>query len=128
MEQQKERIALWMAICMATTALFIDGFNALLNLLAIGEVLSSVISPVATFGFVVWFWLLDVTFIKNPGKLAAMGGQALIGLVPVLNTLPELTIGVIITIILTHSEDKGGLLGKVANVAKNPITNPTPKG
>ena len=119
--EKKQRIKLWMAVIMAVMALSIDAFNALLNLLAIGEILSSVISPVASFAFVVWFWILGVSFIKNPKKLAAMSGQAIIGLIPVINTLPELTIGVIATILLTRSEDKGGLLSKATNITQGKI-------
>lgn len=116
-QEHRHRIKLWMAFAMVITALSIDGFNALLNLVVIGEILSSIISPAATFGFIIWFWLQGVTFIKSPKKLAAMGGQALIGLIPIINTLPELTLGVLVTIILTRSEDKGGLLGKAAGMA-----------
>lgn len=103
------------------TALFLDAFNALLTVLGVGLVASSVISPVATFGFVVWFWMHSVTFTKSPKKLAAMGIQSVIGLIPVLNVLPELTLGVLITILLTRSEDRGGLLGKTTSISA-PIT------
>jgi hypothetical protein len=120
-QEHKQRIKVWMAFAMVITALSFDGFNALLNLVVIGEILSSIISPVATFGFIIWFWLQGVTFIKSPKKLAAMGGQALIGLIPIINTLPELTLGVLVTIILTRSEDKGGLLSKATGMA-SPLT------
>ena len=123
--EKKQRIKLWMATIMAVVSLSIDAFNALLNLLGVGEILSSVISPVASFAFVVWFWILGVSFIKNPKKLVAMGGQAIIGLIPVINTLPELTLGVVVTILLTRSEDKGGLLSKATSITQGKI-KPTP--
>ena len=120
-EEKKGRIKIWMGAAMIIVALSIDIFNAILNIAAIGEVLSSIISPIATFAFVIWFWMLGVSFMKNPKKLAAMGGQAIVGLIPIINTLPELTLGVLITIILTRSEDKGGLLGKAADMAQGKI-------
>src|SRR3989344_4151220 len=123
--EKKQRIKLWMATIMAVVSLSIDAFNALLNLLGVGEILSSVISPVASFAFVVWFWILGVSFIKNPKKLVAMGGQAIIGLIPVINTLHELTLGVVVTILLTRSEDKGGLLSKATSITQGKI-KPTP--
>ena len=119
--EKKQRIKLWMATIMVVAVISIDIFNALLNLFAIGEVLSSIISPIATFAFVIWFWILGANFVKKPKKLAAMGGQAIIGLIPVINTLPELTLGVIITILLTRSEDKGGLLSKATNITQEKI-------
>jgi len=112
-----------MLVAMGTTALSIDGFNALLNLVVIGEVLSSIISVAATLAFTIWFWMLGVSFVKSPKKLAAMGGQAIIGLIPVLNTLPELTVGVLATALMTMAEDKGGIIGKAAGVAQGKIGN-----
>ncbi len=123
MEEKKERIKTWMLVAMGTTALSIDGFNALLNLVVIGEVLSSIISVAATLAFTIWFWMLGVSFVKSPKKLAAMGGQAIIGLIPVLNTLPELTVGVLATALMTMAEDKGGIIGKAAGVAQGKIGN-----
>ncbi|MEK7200789.1 MAG: hypothetical protein AAB672_01520, partial [Patescibacteria group bacterium] len=104
-EQKKERITKVLAACMVITALCFDAFNALLTFLGVGLVVSSVISPVATFGFVIWFWTHGITFTKSPKKFAAMGIQSIIGLIPGLNILPELTLGVLITVLLTRSED-----------------------
>ena len=116
--EEKIRIAYWMGVSMLVVAVSIDAFNALLNVLVIGEFLSSIISVAATTLFVIWFWMLGVSFVKSPKKLAAMGGQALIGLIPVINTLPELTAGVAITLFLTWGEDKNGIIGRVANTTQ----------
>jgi len=107
-----------MAVIMIATAVSIDLFNALLNFLVIGEIVSTVISIVATTLFTIWFWLLGISFVKSPKKLAAMAGQAIIGLIPIINTLPELTAGVAITILLTWGEDKGGIISKTAQITK----------
>ena len=47
-----------------------------------------------------------------------MGIQAVVGLIPILNTLPELTLGIIAIVLITRDEDKGGLLGKAVSVAQ----------
>jgi len=115
---KKERIKTWMGAAIVITALTINAFVALLDLVGIGDIgIGSVILAVANLLFIIWFWFLDVSFTKNPKNLAVMGIQALIGLIPLVNALPELTVGVLIIVLMTRAEDKGGLLGKVVNIA-----------
>ena len=116
-EERVERISKVAGWCMVGTAAFIDLFEAILDLLAIGAVLNSIISVCADLGFIIWFWTKGVTFVKKPKNLATMGIQALVGLIPGANILPELTTAVYILVKLTQSEDKGGLLGKAAGAA-----------
>lgn len=118
-EQKKERIKLWMGAALIVTAGSIDAFQALLNVLIVGEVLSTIISVCADVLFIIWLWMLGISFVKKPKNLAAMGIQAVVGLIPVLNTLPELTFGILAIVLITRAEDKGGVLGKVAGVNRS---------
>jgi hypothetical protein len=104
--EANQRISKTMMWCMIVVAMGIDAFEALLGLVGIGEVgVDSVISVAADTLFIMWFWLLGVTFAKKPDRLAAMGLQALVGLIPFLDLLPELTVGVILTIRSARKED-----------------------
>ena len=120
-EEKKERIPLWLGACMVIVAACIDIFEAILDILLIGEILSPIISVCADVGFWIWFKILGVGFTKNPKNLAAMGIQALIGITPGLDILPELTLGVLVIVLTTRSEDKGGLLSKAAGMAQAKI-------
>ena len=117
-EEKKERISKATGWCMVGTAAFIDLIEAILDLLAIGAVLNTIISVCADLGFMIWFWIKGVTFAKKPKNLAAMGIQAFVGLIPGLNILPELTVAVFILVKITQSEDKGGMLGKAVGMAQ----------
>jgi hypothetical protein len=121
MEEKKDRIKTWMAACMIIVAACIDIFEAILDVLLIGEVLSPIISVCADFIFWIWFKMLGVSFTKNPKNFMAMGIQALVGLTPGLDILPELTLGVLTIVIVTRGEDKGGLLGKAVEMAQGKI-------
>lgn len=110
-----------MGALMIITAACIDIFEALLDLLVIGEFLSPIISICADLVFWIWFKILGVSFTKNPKNFAVMGMQALVGLMPGVDALPELTLGVLTIVILTRSEDKGGLLAKTAGIAGNTL-------
>jgi hypothetical protein len=121
-KEKRERITKTMGVMLVTVALSINAFVALLNFLVIGEFfISSIILSCADLIFIIWFWMLGVSFTKNPKNLAAMGIQAIIGLVPLINTLPELTLGILAIVLMTRAEDKGGLLGKAANLAQTKI-------
>lgn len=56
----------------------------------------------------IWFLLLDVN-IFSARNMAATVTSAIIGLVPVLNLLPEITLAVIVIIFMIKSEDKLGI-------------------
>jgi hypothetical protein len=123
-EEKRERIKTWMGACLVIVALCVDGLQALLNLVGIGDLfVSSIISVCADLVYTLWFWMLGVGFVKNPKIFAAMTIQALVGLVPVLDTLPELTVGILAIVLLVKAEDKGGMLGKVAGLAQGKINS-----
>ncbi len=120
-EEKKERIKLWMGACMIIVAASIDLFEGLLNLVGIGEIFSTLISVCADTIFMIWFWMLGISLMKNPRALISMAAQAIIGLIPFLNTLPELTLGVIGVVVFTRMVDKSNTLGKLANMAQGKI-------
>src|SRR3990167_7260837 len=61
--EKKQRIKTWMAACLISTAGFVDLIQALLTAVAVGAILSPVISVGASFLFIVWFWILAVNFV-----------------------------------------------------------------
>ena len=120
-EEKKQRISTWMGAALVITALSIDLFEGLLNVVGIGEVFSTIISVCADVLFIVWFWILGLGFVKNRKNLTAMGAQAIVGLIPILNTLPELTLGIGAIVFMTWAEDKGGIIGKAAGAAQGKL-------
>jgi len=119
--EKKERIKLWMGAALILTALSIDLFEALLDILVIGEFFSPIISVCADVIFWTWFKMLGVGFTKNPKNLMAMVTQALVGLIPGADILPELTAGVTAIVVMTIIEDKSNMLGKVAGMAQGKV-------
>lgn len=111
-EEGKQRIVWWMAACLIIMAGSIDLFEALLTFVGIGLALNPVISVAADTLFIIWFWMLGINITSNPRAFFAMAGQAVIGLIPALNALPELTLGVLGVVILTRITDKSGIMGK----------------
>ena len=106
-EARYKTISKWMAACLVAVAVLIEIIEAILGFLGIGDVgVDSAISVAADALFVFWFWMLGVTFMKNPGRMYAMMIQALVGLIPFLDILPELSIGVIYTIRSVWNEDE----------------------
>lgn len=116
-QEKKEHISNLSAFGLISIALFIDGFQALLNVLLVGEFFSGVISVCANVLFMILFWLLGMGIIKNPKKLGSMCAQAIIGLIPILNTLPELTMGIVAIIIITKAEDRGVSVGSFLGIS-----------
>ena len=112
-----QRIKWWMGACLVITAFGIDGFQFLLGLVGLGVVVNSVIGPAANFLFILWFWLCGVTFVRSPKRIAIIIITAIIGVIPVLNMLPELTLGVLATVLSVWAEDSGGIIGKAAGAA-----------
>ena len=64
--------------------------------------------------------MLGVSFITSPKRLATMAVQAVAEIIPGLDALPVLTVGTILLIIITRSEDKGGIIGKIADAVPIP--------
>lgn len=117
--KKRERIKMWMGICMIIVALCVDGVQTVLTLLGIGLVLGPIISVIAYFAFWIWFLILGVSFTKNPKKLGVMGGAAIIEFF--LSFLPAFTLGIATVVFMTIAEDKGGPIGKAAGMAQGKI-------
>lgn len=115
-EDIKRTISNWMGWAIIITAGGIDAFQALLNVLIVGEVFSTIISVCADVLFIIWFWMLGISFTKKPKNIAAMGTQAILGLIPLINTLPELTLGVASIVLMTWAEDKSAIINSIKNV------------
>jgi hypothetical protein len=121
--ESRQRIKWWMATCLISVALLIDAIQALLTFMVIGAVLSPIISVGAAFLFWLWYQILGVSYIKNPKRLTTFGVQSLIEIIPAIDIFPALTLGNIITVLITRSEDKGGIISKVASVGRARATN-----
>jgi hypothetical protein len=65
--------------------------------------------------------MLGVSFTKDPRAFMSMAAQAIIGLIPILNTLPELTLGIIGVVVFTKMVDKSAIIGKAASAAQGKI-------
>ncbi len=111
-EEKKERIKTWMAVLLFVVALFVDITN-------IVPVIGHVIVAVAYFAFWIWFKFLDVSFVKNPKNLGALGIGALIEMIA--SFLPGFTASIVTVILITRAEDKGGIIGKAASMAQGKI-------
>ncbi len=115
--EQKKRIKWWMAGCLVAVAVTIDLIQLLLTLVVVGAVISPIITIGATMLFWTWYKMLGISFVTNPKQIATLTTQFFGELIPVVDVLPLWTIGTIVTIVITNSEDKGGLLGKVTSIA-----------
>jgi hypothetical protein len=120
--EKKHRIKIWMAVCLMMVALLVDLLQFLLTGVLVGVVIAPIISVGATFGFWVWFKLLDVSYVAKPGKLATMAVQSFAEVIPGLDALPLLSLGIFIIIVMTRMEDSGGALGKVAGMAQGEVS------
>jgi hypothetical protein len=120
--EHHQRIKIWMGGLMLMVAVTIDLIQALLTLVAIGLVLSPLITIGATVLFWIWFKILGISFVSNPKRLVTFAAESIGELIPAIDALPLWTIGTLGTILITRSEDKGGLLGKAASLA-SPVLN-----
>ena len=110
-ESPHHRISKQTFVIFALIALVIDIIQALLVETVIG---GTIISVAADTLFVILFWLRGVHIVGNPKRFFAMSAQAVIALIPVINVLPELTVGIIAVCLITRTEDSGSTLGQVA--------------
>lgn len=135
---QKQRISLLMAVLLIGAAFLGDGLQAVLELLAGASVpiplidvvvgpafalLGSFLGIVADICFIFWFYFLGVRYMDKGAllKLLTLGAMTAITIIPGLDILPELTVGVIVLIVQTRIEDaenKLGTAGKIASAAK----------
>lgn len=112
-EKKRERIKTWMVISMIVVALFVD-------LITLIPIIAWSASAAAYVGFFIWFKMRGVSFTKNPKNFMAFGVGAIVEFF--LSFLPSFTASVVAIIIFTKAEDKGGLIGKAANMAQGKAT------
>lgn len=129
-EEKRERIKDWMAVALVTFAFCVDLSEFVITWLGfvkIGGILTMVVSAIAQFIFWLWYLLLGVPAISNPKQFATRLGTFLVEIIPFFDALPLLswgwTFGTIATIIITRSEDKGGIISKAASAAEGNLKN-----
>lgn len=111
----KPKIGNGNAAALIAAAIAVDGVQALLAATVFASVLASLITFGAAFGFWLWFMILGV---KYDGKKALTGlGSVVAELVPMINALPAMTAGVVMTIILDRLEAKKAVYGSGARDA-----------
>lgn len=128
-EEKPERIKMWMAVCLVLFAIATDLTEFIitwLGLVKIGGLLSTIVSAVA--GFILWIWwlILGVPAISNPKQFIVRFSTFVIEIIPFLDAIPFIswawTIGTIVTIVMTRSEDKGGIISKATGVIQGKIS------
>ncbi|MBN2094082.1 MAG: hypothetical protein JW740_01800 [Candidatus Zambryskibacteria bacterium] len=120
-EKKPERIKIWMAACLIIVAFCIDLTEFVLEWLGIGIFgLSTLISVCATFIFAIWLKILSVGFFNSPKRLATSTLTPILEMVPALDALGGFiwTLGMVLMVLMTRSEDKGGHLAQIGQVAK----------
>ncbi len=106
----KYRISLPVGFLLVALAVVLDVVEIILSLLSVG--IGGFIKDVASWLFIAIFWMLNAPFWKGNkwiAKMTTMTATFVVGLIPVLSDfLPELTIGILATIIYTRIEDRLG--------------------
>ena len=100
-EEKKPRISLASMILMPAFALTFDLFSLL-------PFINFIIAPIAWIIFTIWLFLEGVSPFSGR-RAAVVMSSFIIGLIPVLSMLPEITVGIISIIFMVKSEDKLGL-------------------
>ncbi len=105
-DQKKQRIGMFTAGIMLGIAFLFDLVQVPLTVTVI---LPTLVGWFAVGFFWCWFKLLDVEYFagKRAGlKILALLGPAVMSAIPIVNDLPELTAGVLVTIVVVALEDK----------------------
>ncbi len=69
--------------------------------------------------FFVWFKIKNIPIFTSPKRIATSAITFIGEMIPVINNLPGWTIGIIVIIIISRSEDRGGIIGKATSITKN---------
>ncbi len=95
---------------LVSLAAILDLAEIILSLLSVG--IGGFVKDIASWLFIGIFWMLKAPFWKGNkwiAKMTTMTATFLIGIIPVFSDfLPELTIGILATIIYTRIEDRLG--------------------
>ncbi len=95
----KHSIGIFSSIAMICAALVFD-------LVSIIPFVNIIVDIIAWIFFMMWFYLQGVSFSKNPHILGIAAGSFIIGAIPFLSILPEITAGVTANIVLTRMQEK----------------------
>ncbi|MDB5264978.1 MAG: hypothetical protein JWN64_549 [Parcubacteria group bacterium] len=108
--KKKYRIGGTAAGFMIGTAILFDAIQFLLTLTVIGSLVTFLVTILATIVFALWFALLGESIFKqNAAKKALISMASVITeLVPVIDALPAITLGVVALIAQSRSEDRKG--------------------
>jgi hypothetical protein len=127
-ERPKLRINIFVAGLMILTAVGYDLTQNGIELISVG-LLGWILNPLIAFcsflTFFIWFGLNNISFAR-PGKALGLGASYLIELIPFLNNLPGLTLGVIITLAMTYAEDIVAKFSEQGAKALGKVLNKTP--
>ncbi|MDP2651135.1 MAG: hypothetical protein Q8O98_00940 [bacterium] len=86
---------------MVSVALFCDALGALLNLMAIGPIVTIVAYPV----FAMWFYMKGIKLL-SPKRLTIQGGTLIVEILPLISALPGITAMVVLTILDARVKEK----------------------
>lgn len=125
-QEVKYRIKWWMGGALIIFAVCVDLAELAITwigVVAVGGILSTIISTVAGFIFWVWYLILGVPAFGNPKQFAVRMITVAGEIIPFFDAIPILswlwTVGTIITVIMTRSEDEGGTLSKISGALPN---------
>jgi hypothetical protein len=121
MEGPEERIGQMTKYMLLTVAILFDGAQFLVAFIPVFDVIADFILGItAIFIFGVWFMLLGVSYFsgsKSGSKITNMVATSVVELVPLLDALPGITIGVWNIISATRQEDKEKIAQFQAQIA-----------
>ena len=91
---------------MLVISLIFEFFSFLLNLTVVGSFFVWLVNGIAWAIFASWFWIKGISYIENPKLLRNFIISYLIGIIPIVNALPEVTVGLSAQILQIRKEDK----------------------
>ncbi|MEK7510611.1 MAG: hypothetical protein AAB582_00010 [Patescibacteria group bacterium] len=91
-----KKIGLGVAFLMVAVSLIIEGAQILLTFLGIGIIATPVLTVFAWTLFFIWFAMLGVSYFDKDGALRLLTALSSVAveLVPIINAVPALTLGV----------------------------------
>ena len=103
---ERHRIGKLEGVSMVSIALLFDGLQALFTFLLIGLLVNWIFTFLAWLLFYIWFRINDVGFFDTGvRKLITLFASVLIELIPGVNAIPAITLGLVILLIIVNSED-----------------------
>jgi hypothetical protein len=125
-EKKKNRIGNIMCAVMIFIALIFDalGFLFAIPFLGAGIITTLIITPIEYILFWFLFKINGVGFLTRGAskRLAAMVIPFIVELIPEINALPVVTIGIIVTLVLVRIEDRSGVnVEEIEKIAKGDL-------